>query len=60
MSRRSWALVVTLIAGGVVLQIPTHSGMGMGMGMAEREPTSVDVDVETGMKRVELEVTGMT
>jgi len=58
MSRRSWALVVTLIAGGVVLQIPTHSGMGMGM--AEREPTSVDVDVETGMKRVELEVTGMT
>ena len=58
MSQRSWALVVTLIAGGVVLQIPTHSGMGMGM--AEREPTSVDVDVETGMKRVELEVTGMT
>jgi len=58
MSRRSWALVVTLIAGGVVLQIPTHSGMGMGM--AEREPTSVDVDVEAGMKRVELEVTGMT
>ncbi len=56
MSRRTWAVVVALIVGGVVLQIPAHSDKDM----RESEPLEAAIDVEPGTKRVDLEVTGMT
>ncbi len=64
MSRRAWALILTLIVGGVVLQIPAHSGMEMpddaDADAATDARSDIPSDVEPGTKRVDLEVTGMT
>lgn len=59
MSRKTWVLIITLVVGGVLLQIPAHSGMVM---PSMDEPTEVDasMSVVDGSTRVDLEVTGMT
>lgn len=59
MSRRTWALVIALISGGVLLQIPAHSGMVM-PGLDDDGHLEVDTPVAQGTTRVDLEVTGMT
>lgn len=64
MNRRAWALILTLIVGGVVLQIPAHSGMetldDADADAASDARSDILSDVEPWTKRVDLEVTRMT
>lgn len=59
MSRKTWALILALVGGGVVLQIPAHSGMVM-PDFEEAEDAEIRASVAQGTTRVDLEVTGMT
>lgn len=73
MSTRSWILIVAVIAGGILLQIPAwgghaehhpgdgheHAAHGVGE-VAPNAATSLRVELPPGARRVDLEVTGMT
>ncbi len=56
MSRKTWALIITLVVAGVLLQIPAHGGMVM----PNSKGAEADTSVAHGTTRVDLEVTGMT
>ena len=56
MSRKTWALAIALILGGVLLQIPAHDGMEM----PATGEAPVDEEASPHSRRIDLEVTGMT